>query len=181
MSTSFNFTYELSSGGKASGQVVLNNYEVSFNVNNSGNPLYELLKGMVKLIFEPSHIWGEDNFSWIDWYDGPSCLRWIISTDDGVKMDVKLIKYDDTFDESSGILAAEGSIDMVVFYSAIIQKLDRLIKRTGLLNYEQQWQNDEFPLTYFLLLKKYLIEKGSWVPTNEKVMSLSDEMDFLMA
>ncbi len=181
MNTPFDFTYELVSGGKASGRVVFNDYEVHYEVTNSCNPLFELLKGMAKLIFEPSHIWGEDNISWVDWYGDYACLRWVISTDDGLRADVKLIQYEDIFDETSSALVAEGSISIVNFYCAIIQKLDRFIKREGLLNYEQKWQKDEFPLTYFLLLKKYLIEKGCWIPTNEKVGSLSDEMDYLLA
>jgi len=181
MSIPFDFTYALISGGKASGKVVFNNREIEFEVSNSGNPLYELLKGMANLIFEPSHIWGEDNISWVDWYDDSSFIRWVISTEDGLNVNVKLIHYQDAFDESTGSLVIEGSMDMPEFYYAIIYKLDKFIKRMGLLNYEQQWQKDEFPLTYFLLLKKYLIEKGSWIPTNEKVGSLSDELDFLLA
>nr|WP_321407587.1 hypothetical protein [uncultured Carboxylicivirga sp.] len=177
----FDFTYELGTGGKASGKVIFNEREITFEVTNSGNPLFELLKGMAKLIFEPSHIWGEDNISWVDWYDETGFLRWVIGTEDGINVTIKLIQYEDLFDESTGTLVGEGSMNMPDFYYAIIHKLDKFIKRLGLLNYEQKWQKDEFPLTYFLLLKKYLIEKGCWIPTNEKVGSLNDELDFLLA
>ncbi len=181
MSIPFDFTYELITGGKAAGRIEFQEHVVEFEVVNSGNPLYDLLKGMSSLIFEPSHIWGEDNISWVDWYEEVGCLRWVLSTEDGLNIQVKLIKYEDVFDESTGSVVAEGLLDMQDFYYAIIHKLDKFIKRMGLLNYEQQWQKDEFPLTYFLLLKKYLIEKGSWIPTNEKVGILSDELDFLIA
>lgn len=181
LKVTFDFSYELKSAGKAAGKVIFNSKEIEYEVTNSGNPLFELLKGMAKLIFEPSHIWGEENVSWVDWYDESDCLRWVISTDDGANVAVKLIHYEDVFDESTGSLIVEGEMDMPDFYYAIIHKLDRFIKRLGLLNYEQKWQKDEFPLTYFLLLKKYLIEKGCWIPTNEKVGSLSDELDFLLA
>jgi len=53
----FDFSYELKAGGKATGQVIFNSNEIEYEVTNSGNPLFELLKGMAKLIFEPSHIW----------------------------------------------------------------------------------------------------------------------------
>lgn len=177
----FDFTYELVAGGKATGNISFGEQSVPFTVNNSSNPLFDLLKGMSSLIFEPSHIWGEDNISWIDWYEEVGALKWILSTEDGVNILVKIVKYDDIFDESSANLIIDMQYDMQDFFYAIINKLDIFIKKVGLLNYEQQWQKDEFPLTYFLLLKKYLIEKGNWIPTNEKLGTLSDEIDFLLA
>lgn len=181
LSSFFDFTYEIMPGGKATGIISYGTNAVPFTVNNSGNPLFDLLKGMSSLIFEPSHIWGEDNISWIDWYEEVGGLKWILSTDDGLNIFVKLVKYEDIFDESSAKLEIDMQYDMQDFFYAIVNKLDIFIKKTGLLNYEQQWQKDEFPLTYFLLLKKYLIEKGSWIPTNEKLGTLSDEIDFLLA
>ncbi len=181
MKSLFDFTYELVAGGKATGNISFGEQKVPFTVNNSSNPLFDLLKGMSSLIFEPSHIWGEDNISWIDWYEEVGALKWILSTEDGMHILVKIVKYDDIFDESSANLIIDMKYDMQDFFYAIINKLDIFIKKIGLLNYEQQWQKDEFPLTYFLLLKKYLIEKGNWIPTNEKLGTLSDEIDFLLA
>lgn len=175
------FRYELLSKGKACGEFIYDESKVEFTVDNSTNPLSELLKGMINLIFEPSHIWGEENCSTIDWYTESGCLRWKISTENGNGLEFSLIHYTDMFDESTGDVLIESSSLMTDFYFAIVHELDIFIKRVGLLNYEQQWQGDEFPLTYFLVLKKLLIEKGSWIPSVEKVGSLSDEIDFLMA
>ncbi len=180
MKQPFHFTYNLVDVGQVEGHIQSNNQAVNFKLTNNSNPLNDLLKGMIKLIFEPSHIWGEDNISWIDWYEETGGLKWVLSTDDGHVIHVKIIRYDDFFDESSGQVVLDAALSLLDFYYAIVHRLDILLKKTGLLNYEQKWQKDEFPFTYFLLLKKFLIEKGHWIPTKERLGTLSDEIDFLL-
>lgn len=180
MNHPFHFTYNLVAVGVVEGNVSANNQSVDFRLSNNSNPLHDLLKGMISLVFEPSHIWGEENISWVDWYEETGGLKWVLSTDDGHIALVKIIRYEDFFDEASGQVVLETSISMLDFYYAIIHRLDIFLKKEGLLNYEQKWQKDEFPFTYFLLLKKHLIEKGHWIPTKERLNTLSDEIDFLL-
>ncbi|MBR8536598.1 hypothetical protein KDU71_13570 [Carboxylicivirga sediminis] len=180
MKQPFHFTYNLTGVGQVEGLVQANNQSVDFKLTNSSNPLNDLLKGMIKLIFEPSHIWGEDNISWVDWYEENGGIKWVLSTEDGHVVHVKIIRYEDFFDESTGKVVLDTALSLLDFYYAIIQQLDILLKKVGLLNYEQKWQKDEFPFTYFLLLKKFLIEKGHWIPTKERLGTLSDEIDFLL-
>jgi len=180
MNQEFNFKYDFISVGVVAGTISSNNQCVDFELSNNTNPLNDLLKGMINIIFEPSHIWGEDNVSWVDWYEETGGLKWVLSTEDGHTIHVKIIRYDDFFDESSGKLVLDAALSLLDFYYAIVHRLDIFIKKVGLLNYEQKWQKDEFPFTYFLLLKKHLVEKGHWVPTNERLGTLSDEIDFLL-
>ncbi|GEM_PF-1271031 len=179
MNQDFHFTYDLVAVGQASGSITSGEQSVEFSLVNNSSPLTDLLKGMINILFEPSHIWGEENISWIDWYGNDSSLKWVLSTNDGNTIHVKLIQCEDFFEES-GKVVLETSLSLLDFYYEIIQSLDRLIKKLGLLNYEQRWQHDEFPFTYFILLKKHLIEKGHWVPTDEKLGTLNDELDFLL-
>ncbi|MBK3517488.1 hypothetical protein [Carboxylicivirga marina] len=176
----FHFTYNLVAVGLAEGAITANDQKVNFRLTNNSNPLHDLLKGMINLVFEPSHIWGEDNVSWVDWYEENGALKWVLSTEDGHTVHVKVIRFEDFFDETSGKLVLETAIGLLDFYYAIIHQLDIMLKKDGLLNYEQKWQKDEFPFTYFLLLKKHLIEKGHWIPTKERLGTLSDEIDFLL-
>ena len=180
MNPPFYFAYDIVAVGEVEGCICANDQKVDFHMSNNSNPLHDLLKGMINLIFEPSHIWGEDNISWVDWYEESGSLKWVLSTDDGHTALLKIIRYKDFFDESSGQVVLETTIGMLDLYYAIIHRLDIFIKKEGLLNYEQKWQKDEFPFTYFLLLKKYLIEKGHWIPTKEQLNTLSDEIDFLL-
>jgi hypothetical protein len=60
----------------------------------------------------------------------------------------------------------------------MVTALDTFIKKIGLLNYAQVWQKDEFPLTYFLILKKYLILWKIWKASKEESDVL--ESEFMM-
>jgi len=173
------FTYTLTAPGTASGSVELNGQKAEFVVSNAGNPLADLLRGMVSLIFEPSHIWDEENIQLIDWYGNEKSYKWAFSTDDGETIRIKIIEYTDLFDSSTAITKLNGACPMLSFYYGIITELDRFIKDTGLLNYEQQWQKEEFPLTYFLILKKHLVERGLWDKEYKSSGILNNEMDIL--
>ncbi|TRX72291.1 hypothetical protein [Carboxylicivirga sp. M1479] len=176
----FNFSYDLSAVGQVKGTISTQDQIVEFHLHNNTNPLIDLLKGMINLVFEPSHIWGEDNISWVDWYEEEGGIKWVLSTEDGLLVRIKIIRYEDFFDESTGKLVLDTALNLLDFYYVVVHRLDILIKKEGLLNYEQKWQKDEFPFTYFLLLKKHLIEKGHWISTKERLGPLSDEIDFLL-
>ncbi len=77
------FKYNIVSKGLAQGELTIRNHMVPFEVTNVSNPLFDLLKGMVSLIAEPSHLWDEENICWIDWYNETSGYKLIISTTDG--------------------------------------------------------------------------------------------------
>jgi len=180
MKTPVKFKYTLSKPGIASGNIEVNGQPVEFEVTNTGNPLADLLRGMVSLIFEPSHIWDEENIQWIDWYGINKSFKWIFSTDDGESINIKVIEYTDLFDNSTGVTKISEKCNLADFYLSITQELDIFIKKTGLLNYEQKWQNEEFPLTYFLILKKHLLEKGLWKSPIHKPEILNDEVNILL-
>ncbi|MCG8581576.1 MAG: hypothetical protein MI866_16745, partial [Bacteroidales bacterium] len=81
MNHPFYFTYNLVDVGQVEGSVQANGQQVQFKLTNNSNPLHDLLKGMINLVFEPSHIWGEDNISWVDWYEESGSLKWVLSTE----------------------------------------------------------------------------------------------------
>jgi hypothetical protein len=179
MNNPVKFKYQLTDPGSAVCILEINDHPVEFRISNAGNPLSDLLRGMVSLIFEPSHIWEEENIQLIDWYGIETSYKWIFSTDDGENVNIKIIEYSDLFDSSTGVTKLNEVCLSYDFYLGIISELDKFIKKTGLLNYEQQWQKDEFPLTYFLILKKYLVEKGLWNSETNGQDILNNEMDIL--
>jgi len=173
------FTYKLKAPGTAEGSLRVNGQTAAFTITNAGNPLSDLLRGMVSLIFEPSHIWEEENIQFIDWYGDETSYKWVFSTVDGETIRLKVTRYADLFESSDGAALLNETCSVFDFYSGVITGLDSFIKSTGLLNYEQQWQKDEFPLTYFLILKKYLVEKGLWNKQSGEAGNLNSEMDIL--
>ncbi len=181
MNKEVQFAYQISTPGVATGELCVHEHKIQFTVTNISNPLYDLLKGMVSLIYEPSHLWDEENICWIDWYNEESGYKWILETPDGNNLNIKLNLLKDLFDDSTAEVALNTHCNFINFYQAIISTLDKFIKKTGLLNYEQLWQKDEFPITYFLILKKHLIEHGLWHTAKNNDSNLSDEMNILLA
>ena len=181
MSKQVQFVYQIKKPGVAQGKLAIHDTIVPFEVTNVSNPLYDLLKGLVGMIYEPSHLWDEENICCIDWYCDNNALKWILNTPDGKNINIKLLALEDIFDESSAKVVLESTCKFTELYQAIIHELDRFIKEVGLLNYEQLWQKDEFPLTYFLILKKHLIEHGRWNASETESINLFDEMNILQA
>ncbi|NPA35776.1 MAG: hypothetical protein GXO47_02895 [Chlorobi bacterium] len=174
------FKYKLTGPGVAEGMLGIGDQSVSYLITNTGNPLADLLRGMVSLVFDPSHLWDEDNVHQIEWYGDEKSYKWILSTHDGDIINIKVTEYTDFFDDSTGTLRINQFCKLNEFYPAIIIELDNFLKNTGLLNYEQKWQKDEFPLTYFLILKKILLEKGLWNGDKTRKGTLDEEIDILM-
>jgi hypothetical protein len=100
------------------------------------------------------------------------------STKNGKTIDLILTKNASPFGEEKPAKVIKGKVPLQEFYHTIIVELDTFIKKTGLLNYAQVWQKDEFPLTYFLVLKKYLIGWKIWIPSKEESDVL--ESEFMM-
>ncbi|GAF04915.1 hypothetical protein [Saccharicrinis fermentans] len=181
MSDQVQFTYHLHPPGKATGSLLVGNKNTSFEITNICNPLYDLLKGLVSMVVEPRHLWDEDNTIWVDWFNETSCIKWILNTTDGKDLKIRIISTKDIFDESNAEVILESGCDFMEFCQAIISELDRFIKELGLLNYEQIWKKDEFPITYHLILKKYLIEHKLWKSIDNKTDNLYDEISILEA
>ncbi len=175
------FIYHIQPPGIGTGKLVIYDKSITFDISNISNPLYDLLKGLVVMVHEPRHLWDEENVCWIDWFHDTSCYKWVLSTLDGKKLSIKVTASDDIFDDSSAKTILESSCDFMVFCNAIVKELDIFIKELGLLNYQQIWQKDEFPLTYFLILKKYLIENGLWSPGKIDDSNLDEEINILNA
>lgn len=174
------FEYRLNGMGSAEGRFGLADKSFAFELGNISNPLSDLLGGLVGMVLEPSHIWGGDNVAWVEWYGDASAWRWMLSTPDGAHLHVTVSQSADIFDDSSARVVLEGECLLDAFVLAVVAELDALIKQTGLLNYAQQWQKDEFPLTNFLFLKKQLVDKGIWPNPQLPDENLRLETDLLL-
>jgi hypothetical protein len=179
MANEFKFKYKLSETGKAKGYFELGNENLPFEATNASNPMGDLLKAMVSLVQEPAHLWGEINATAVEWYSDESIFILEFSSNDGKALHLSITRNSAPFGEQVPTVTITGTIEMEQFYLTIIKELDEMIKQMGLLNYAQMWQNDEFPLTYFLLLKKYLIEWKRWSPSLDESDIL--ESEFMIA
>ncbi|MCQ2236854.1 MAG: hypothetical protein MJZ18_07645 [Bacteroidales bacterium] len=176
------FTYSIVEPGLANASLTVgDDLFADFSLPNVCNPLGDLLSGFVNMILCPKHLWGEQNLSHIVWYGDDEQYTWEVEMLDANSISVKITQVDDFFgEEGVELLSFECQLDELVL--PIIKCLDSMIKQMGLLNYHQQWQKDEFPLTMFLFLKKYLIDNGKWNRKDPQTKDiLNDEILMLLA
>ncbi|MDO4462327.1 MAG: hypothetical protein Q4C30_07525, partial [Bacteroidia bacterium] len=176
------FTYTIVEPGLANASLTMgDDMFAEFSLPNVCNPLGDLLTGLMNMIVCPKHLWGEQNVEHVIWYGENEQYNWEIEMLEENRISVKVCQIDDFFgEEGVELLSFTCKFDELVL--PIIRSLDEFIKRMGLLNYHQQWQKDEFPLTVFLFLKKYLIENGKWArkePQGKDI--LNDEILILLA
>lgn len=176
------FRYDLKQPGEAMAYFTYAGKEMAFELSNVCNPLGDMLNGLVTLITRPSHLWGEENSCFIEWYgNGDECYTWILTMVDENLLNVKVTRSAGFMDDEITQLL-DVSLQFSEFVLAIVSELDTFVKRVGLLNYSQQWQKNEFPITYFLFLKKHLIDAGKWRQSSRQQCDvLSDELLLLLA
>ncbi|MER2112330.1 MAG: hypothetical protein ABS960_06525, partial [Solibacillus isronensis] len=58
------------------------------------------------------------------------------------------------------------------FLLIVLIEIDALIKRNGFIGYREKWYDFDFPLTTFLKLKKYIVQKQNY-PIQEVQGTLS--------
>lgn len=178
MKPTFSFSYKLIEIGRSKGQFNINDEVMEFETTHASNPLSDLLQAMVSIIQAPSHLWDEENSATIEWYCDKYLLIIEISSPDGNTIHLNLTRTGGPFGDEVPAKNISCVLPLKNFYLIIIQELDQLIKKKGLLNYAQMWQKNEFPLTFFLILKKYLINWKVWKP--DVVDSDILESEFMM-
>lgn len=175
------FSFKLGVPGTAHATFTCGDSSVDFQLDNVCNPLGDLLHGMVSLITTPSQLWGEENACHVVWYSGSDSFNWFISIDGNHDVSLKITKSLGFFEDDE-VEMLSFACPFYDFVQCIVGELDSFVKGVGLLNYAQQWQKDEFPITYFLFLKKHLIDNNRWVTeTNKTCDILSDELLLLLA
>ncbi|MBQ2322573.1 MAG: hypothetical protein II375_08495 [Bacteroidales bacterium] len=175
------FHFALGEPGTAVATYVVDGIESEFELTNVCNPLGDMLCAIAQLLTNPSQIWEGSNTAAFTWYSEDDSYEWTINVQSDEEMTVRATQTNDFFgDEGVEIINTKCKIDD--FVGCIVAELDKFIKSIGLLNYQQQWQTAEFPLTYFLILKRRLIEKGRWTPdVMGDSLNISAETQILMA
>ncbi|HKL72380.1 MAG TPA: hypothetical protein VJ855_06970 [Marinilabiliaceae bacterium] len=181
MKPTFSFSYKLIETGRGKGQFVVDNEVMEFETTHASNPLSDLLQAMVSIIQAPSHLWDEKNNAVVEWYCDKHLLIIEISSPDGKTIHLNLTRTGGPLGEDVPTKKISCVVSLTNFYLIIIQELDQLIKEKGLLNYAQMWQKNEFPLTFFLILKKYLINWKEWKPDVIDSDILESEFTMILA
>ncbi len=178
--TQQSFTLSLGQPGTAMALYVVDGIETEFELSNVCNPLTDMLVALTSLITNPVQLWEGTNTAAFTWYSDKESYNWTLTALQDGTLQVRVTQSCEFFgDDEVEVVACECTLSE--FGLCIASELDRFIKSVGLLNYNQQWQTGEFPLTYFLILKKHLIDQGLWTPNGGDGGTLGDEMQLIIS
>lgn len=174
------FHFALGEPGTAIAQYTVDGIESDFELTNVCNPLGDMLAAMAQLLTSPSQLWDGSNTAAFVWYAEEESYNWELTVDHDEMLAVRVSQTCDFFGDDP-VELVEARCSVTDFVECIVKELDRFIKHVGLLNYQQQWQTAEFPLTYFLILKRHLMERGQWKGDNGiDSLNLETEVSMLM-
>lgn len=158
------FVFDIKEGGVAIAKFLIgdaDDEEEEFELTNICDPICDLLRGLVTMINKQQTDDDEENKYVVTWYNDNECFNWELSLDRDNYLSVKITESNSFFGDEL-FEAVNTSCSITDFLQAVVTELDAYIKRIGLLKYLELWGNNEFPLTYLLFLKKYLMDKGLW-------------------
>ncbi len=155
------FTYSLGEPGTAVAHYTVDGIESEFELSNVCNPLGDMLCAVASMLTNPSQLWEGSNTAAFTWYSESESYNWTLNVAQDGLMTIRVTQSCEFFGDDE-VEIANGECDLTDFVNCLVLGLDSFIKQVGLLNYNQQWQTGEFPLTYFLILKRHLIERGLW-------------------
>ncbi len=174
------FTFELPQQGEAKVMFSIDGIESEFELTNVCNPLGDMLSTMATMVTNPQQLWEGENTAGFIWYCEAESYNWTLTARANGTLNILITQSCEFFgDDEVEIVNGECNTDE--FIQVIVAELDRFIKAEGLLNYQQMWQANEFPITYLLILKKHLIDCGKWiVEKNDNGTTLADETILLL-
>lgn len=163
---SIEFGYDLGEPGHASASLEVGGEVIEFELNNVCNPLGDLLGALETLVSNPTHLWGETNAAAFVWYCDNESYNFQLSLGGHDRLSLRVTQTCEFFgDDEVEVLSSTCLFRELL--GAVVRRLDVFIKGVGLLNYHQRWQTDEFPVTSFLFLKKWLLENAPEVYLGE--------------
>lgn len=139
-----------------------NDEEEEFELTNICDPIGDLLRGLVQMLQKFQSGTDEENIYHITWYNDNECFNWALTLANDGQLNVQITESNSFFGDEI-FEAVNTTCSVSAFIKAIVTELDSYIKRVGLLRYLELWGgNNEFPITYLIYLKKYLMDIGQW-------------------
>ena len=176
-----NFEYKLSGQGWSEGILSIDGQSLAFEISYLCEPIVELLEGLIEinqnfvLINDGKHF-GKYSMKW----DGePWGYKWQLEALNDRDVKISVEEFKDLDDVKTGQVKIDMVCNIDAFTLEVVRALDAFIKSIGLLDYERQWGYG-FPLTNFLKLKKYLIDKGLWENSEKGSDQLISEFEILL-
>lgn len=152
------FSYELSSIGWANVHFELNEIETYISPSYITNSLGDLLKAIEVLKSDFVNSDEVKNMSYFEWNCEPAIYKWFISkvSEEVIRIQIH-IYLDETQETAKEIIDGLCGLDDFIF--EVLISLEKLIKKHGIVGYRKQWNAHDFPISGYLQLKHYILNK----------------------
>ncbi|PGZ90923.1 hypothetical protein [Bacillus sp. AFS029533] len=179
------FEYKLLGAGWANFNIQINSQSFSFSPGYLTDALGGLLNA-IKIIHPVFDTEGDykEGGSYYFWDAEPDRLDWNFKYIDNENIHVNLTYFED--DEGDGVVVLNQECPYDVFLKEVLREVELILLEFGIVGYKEMWCENEFPLSTFLELKHYLVNKKRFpIVTNilankeEKKSDLKFEIDFI--
>lgn len=96
--------------------------------------------------------------SFFEWNSEPAIYKWFISKVNEEVIRIQIHIYEDETQETAEEII-EGLCQLDDFIFLLLESLEKLIKKHGIVGYRKQWNAHEFPISGYLQLKYYILNK----------------------
>ncbi|WP_232700084.1 hypothetical protein [Brevibacillus daliensis] len=155
------FSYVLNGIGWADSFLQIDDKICYFSPSYLTEPLIDLVEGLLNLMYEivPSdEVRQEVSF---DWDFEPAGKNWLIRRVDNDTIRIKITTYQDIDNKSIGTseIELEANCELNLFISELINVLELILKKCGIVGYKDTWYNYDFPISGYLKLKYYYLHR----------------------
>ncbi|MEF2248807.1 hypothetical protein [Paenibacillus sp. IITD108] len=162
------FDYQLSGIGWAEVEIEINNQNTYCNPSYISEPLIDLINGLVSITpgcIADDELKDEVTF---EWNEEPGGDIWYLKRVNNKDLMVKIISYSDLFnkDQSTVRVNMDTICDLEEFIRSVVIASGSLLKKHGFVGYRKTWCRHDFPISGYLILKKYIESKKVYPVTN---------------
>lgn len=156
------FKYYLSGIGWATCIVEVNGQVLEFRASYLSDSLDDFLRSLMLLnsLCVPK---GEIMSKTVcEWKGEPARIVWSFELKENNILKITAVYYEDEFDQNNTKTLIKTEYPYDDFLLMVLIEIDALIKRNGFIGYREKWYDFDFPLTTFLKLNKYIVEKQNY-------------------
>lgn len=181
------FTYKLNNIGWADVYLQIGDSEIYIFPSYLSEPLIDLIRSIELLLPECTPSDEVKSVVQFEWDSEPALHNWKIEKTKQGKIQIEIICFKDGIKTIPGKLVFREECDLNQFITEVVHSLEALLKNHGILGYRKQWYAQDFPISSYLQLKYYVLNKSSFPliinnpdEWNEKIESnLNEELELI--
>lgn len=156
------FTYTLNSIGWATVYLKIGNSEIYITPSYLSKSLTDLVRSIEVLLPECTAADEVQNIVRFDWNSEPAIDSWKIQRISQEKIKIEIMCYKDGIETAPGELVFREECKLIEFITEVVRALEALLEQHGIIGYRKQWCAEEFPLSSYLQLKHFLLNKSGF-------------------